>query len=142
MVNRDKEKLKRLWQDILSDVKKVSSTNSAALDEYGYVQKQLRLNASGGKTHLAVVISGSKIWITVRERQVLFGLCCGLSAIEISQCVQLSHRTVEYYTSNLKAKFHVFSRQALIDLVISRTTFLNECRELDKELCRDEIESV
>ena len=142
MVNRNDERLKRLWQDILKDISEISSTSDAIRDEYHYVQQRLRLLAVGGESHSAVLVSGRKVWVTVRERQVLFGLCRGLSAMEIARGIQLSHRTVEYYTSNLKAKFQVFSKNALIDLVVTRTHFMADCQKSVEECCAGEIKGI
>ncbi len=126
MVKRKDDVIACLWQDILSDLSNASSQSMSQRELYSQVETRLQEAALTG-TRYHVKVGSFPILLTARERQVLFWVCQALSAAEIAQRINLSPRTVEYYTSNLKAKFHVFSKRSLVKLVQEKTSFLEEC---------------
>ncbi len=126
MVKRKDNELACLWQDILSELSEASPQRMNEQVFHSKVEVQLQ-QATLTRNRYHVAVGGILVYLTARERQVLYWLCQALSASEIAQRVQLSPRTVEYYTSNLKAKFHVFSKQSLVKLIEEKTAFLEDC---------------
>lgn len=126
MVKQKDDQFACLWQDILSKLSKAASqrVNEQAL--HSKVEIQLQQEALT-RNRYRVAVGDSLVYLTARERQILYWVCHTLSATEIAQRVQLSPRTVEFYTSNLKAKFHVFSKQSLVKLIEEKTAFMEEC---------------
>ena len=126
MVKRKDDELACLWQDILSELSEASPQRMNEQVFLTTVEIQLQ-QAALTRNRYHVEVGDILVYLTARERQVLYWVCQALSATEIAQRVELSPRTVEYYTSNLKAKFHVFSKQSLVKLIEEKTAFMEEC---------------
>lgn len=126
MVKQKDDELACLWQDILSELSEASPQRMNEQVFLTTVETQLQ-QAALTRNRYHVAVGDILVYLTARERQVLYWVCQALSATEIAQRVELSPRTVEYYTSNLKAKFHVFSKQSLVKLIEEKTAFMEEC---------------
>ena len=126
MVKRKDDELACLWQDILSELSEASPQRMNERLFHSSIETQLQ-QAALTRNRYHVEVEGVLVSLTARERQVLYWVCQALSATDIAQRVELSPRTVEYYTSNLKAKFHVFSKQSLVKLIEEKTAFMEEC---------------
>ena len=126
MVKQKDDKLASLWQDILSELSGETFQEVNEHRRHSLVEAQLQ-QAALTRNRYHVEVEGVLVSLTARERQVLYWLCQALSASEIAQLIGLSPRTIEYYTSNLKAKFHVFSKQSLVQLIEEKTAFLEDC---------------
>ena len=111
---------------ILSELSEASPQRMNEQVFHTTVEIQLQ-QAALTRNRYHVAVGDILVYLTARERQVLYWVCQALSATEIAQRVELSPRTVEYYTSNLKAKFHVFSKQSLVKLIEEKTAFMEEC---------------
>jgi DNA-binding CsgD family transcriptional regulator len=60
-----------------------------------------------------------QIALSNREEQCISCLILGRTLNQMSECLALSVRTVEFYIKNIKSKFNCYSRNELIKLILS-----------------------
>ncbi len=97
------------------------------MQHYAYeapVQNILSLNPSvdlmknkinKGKKIRIVLTDGRAASISNREFQCIKLLAHGRRIKEIARCLEISHRTVEYYLSLLKEKINCYEHEQLVD---------------------------
>ena len=127
MVSQQDDTLSRLWRDIILNL--TSSTPATSLHQQ-YLDSQARLcyAAQPGCTrHRFELRHGEVVFLTDRERQIIYFLHHAMTATAIAEQIDLSPRTVEYYTDNLKMKFQVTSKKALIQRLVQETELLHAC---------------
>lgn len=97
-------------------------TNSSTL-ELGALLSRMKIegitNELLGQDSYMMGTKFSKIKLTNQESEVLFFILRGKTAKIIARTLNISSRTVEKYTNNLKYKFGVYNLHELIDQAIS-----------------------
>ena len=124
MVSQQDDTLSRLWRDIIMNL-----TSSTPLHQQ-YLDSQTRLCSAaqpGCIRHRFELRHGEVIFLTNRELQMVYFLHQAMTATEIAEQIDLSPRTVEYYTDNLKMKFQVTSKKALVQRLVQETELLHAC---------------
>ena len=127
MVSQQDDTLSRLWRDIILNL--TSSTPATPLHQQ-YLDSQARLcyaAQSGCTRHQFKLRHGEVVFLTDRERQIVYFLHHAMTATAIAEQIDLSPRTVEYYTDNLKMKFQVTSKKALVQRLVQETELLHAC---------------
>lgn len=108
------------WQGILNEVLNKGNTNySFIYTSLGPEDRDnLGANAPDPKRD-RIYLTGefSGIYLTPRERDCLCALASGRTVKTVARELNLSHRTVEFYLKNLKAKFGCANKGELLALV-------------------------
>ncbi len=76
-------------------------------------------NLAKGNGIIKDVLNNVDFHLSLRERECVELILLGRSSKYIGKLLNLSHRTVDNYISNIKSKFNVSTRQQLIDMILS-----------------------
>ncbi len=113
-------KTRSYWQGILDEVLNKGNINYAFLyTNLGPEDRDaLGQNARDPKRE-RIYLNGefSGIYLTPRESDCLCALASGRTVKTVARELKLSHRTVEFYLKNLKAKFGCSNKGELLALV-------------------------
>ena len=78
------------------------------------------LSSLHGPNNIFTILNKHKIFLTKRELEILRLTIRGLSAKTIAERIALSHRTIESYLENIKYKFSVTTKEALIEKIMDK----------------------
>ncbi len=114
------------WQSVLAEVLNkgqpeytflYTSLGPAEREEAGY--KAIPENRQPKRDRIVLEGEFEGIYLTPREGDCLRALVGGRTLKAVARDLDLSHRTVEFYLKNLKAKFGCASKGALLELIAS-----------------------
>jgi DNA-binding CsgD family transcriptional regulator len=118
------QKHKGYWQVVLAEVLNKDNHDHSFLytnlgsDENGGAEFENDSMKRGPKRD-RVVLDGefSGIYLTPREVDCLSALASGRTVKHVARDLELSHRTVEFYLKNIKAKFGCTTKGELLAIV-------------------------
>jgi DNA-binding CsgD family transcriptional regulator len=120
-----KEKIISLHKDlgrqaiVLPEHMGTNFNSQGVVFEYDPITQQKCLKLEKNKTHY-LTINNQRVSFTSREMDCLNKLVIGYSAKEIAKSLSLSHRTVEFYLQNVKAKVGYHKKSELIKMVLNQ----------------------
>lgn len=128
-------KARSYWQGILDEVLNKGDLNYSFLytnlgpEDRGELEENTR-DTKRDRVYLNGEFSG--IYLTPRECDCLYALASGRTVKTVARELYLSHRTVEFYLKNLKAKFGCSNKGELLALVAETDllTFLESAENL------------